>query len=143
MPYTEPQTGPIEGLISLETLRVALLDGIDRRGGADGVFVASRRDGRIKGCVIAVGIDEDDDVVLQVDAENPARLDVIWNDVETICDAERSDAPVFLKHMRLGLVIGALVGAGPDEDGDLVLSFDFVEDVLAAHADELAERASA
>ena len=143
MSDTDPPLGPIEGLITLETLRTALLDGIDRRGGADGVFVASRRDGRIKGCVVAVGIDEDDDVVLQVDAENPARLDVLWNDVETICDAESRDAPVFLKHIRLGLIIGALVGAGPDEAGDLVLSFDFVEDVLALHADELATKATA
>lgn len=143
MPDTDPPLGPIEGLITLETLRTALLDGIDRRGGVEGVFVASRRDGRIKGCVVAVGIDEDDDVVLQVDASSPARLDVLWNDVETICDAERSDTPVFLKHIRLGLVIGALVGAGPDQDGALVLSFDFVEDVLAAHADELAEQVSA
>jgi hypothetical protein len=143
MPDTDPPLGPIEGLITLETLRTALLDGIDRRGGADGVFVASRRDRRIKGCVVAVGIDEDDDVVLQVDASSPVRLDVLWNDVETICDAERSDTPVFLKHIRLGLVIGALVGAGPDQEGDLVLSFDFVEDVLAAHADELAEQVSA
>lgn len=138
MSDTDPPLGPIEGLITLETLRTALLDDIDRRGGADGVFVASRRDGRIKGCVVAVGIDEDDDVVLQVDAENPARLDVLWNDVETVCDAERRDTPVFLKHMRLGLVFGALVGAGPDDDGDLVLSFDFVEDTLALHAAELA-----
>lgn len=143
MPDTDPPLGPIEGLITLETLRTALLDGIDRRGGADGVFVASRRDGEIKGCVVAVGIDEDDDVVLQVDTSSPARLDVLWNDVETICDAERSDTPVFLKHIRLGLVIGALVGAGPDEDGDLVLSFDFVEDTLALHADELATKATA
>lgn len=143
MPRTDQNPGPIEGLISLETLRVALLDGIDHRGGAGGVSVASRRDGRIKGCVVAVGIDEDDDVVLQVDSSSPARLDVLWNDVETICDAERSDTPVFLKYMRLGLVIGALVGAGPDGDGDLVLSFDFVEDTLALHADELAAQASA
>lgn len=143
MSDTDPPLGPIEGLITLETLRTALLDGIDRRGGADGVFVASRRDGRIKGCVVAVGIDEDDDVVLQVDASSPARLDVLWNDVETICDAERHDTPVFLKYMRLGLVFGALVGAGPNQDGDLVLSFDSVKDTLTLHAAELAAMATA
>jgi hypothetical protein len=134
---------PIRGLITVETLRTALLDAMDRRGPAEAVFLASRRDGVVTGTVQGVEIDEDDDVVLIFDDRDPGRIGELWHAVEGLCDETRRQSPVFIRHARLGLIVGGLVGAAPDGDGDLTLEYDFLEDVLAQHADELAEEAAA
>jgi hypothetical protein len=133
-----PNTGPIEGLITLETLRNAIVDAMDRKGPAELAFLVSRRDEDVKGAVTGVEIDEDDDVVLLFDTRGAMRLDRLSIEIEGICDASRRQMPVFIKHLRLGVIAGAVVGAGPDADGDLSLRFDFIEDALAQHADELA-----
>ena len=132
-------TDPIKGLITLETLRTALVDAMDRKGPAEFAFLVSRRDDDVKGAVTGVEIDEDDDVVLLFDTKGAIRLDRLSFEIEALCDASRRDMPVFIKHLRLGVIAGAVVGACPDADGDLSLKFDFIQDALTEHAEELAE----
>lgn len=137
-------TDPIKGLITLETLRTALVDAMDRKGPAEFAFLVSRRDDDVNGAVTGVEIDEDDDVVLLFDTKGAMRLDRLSFEIEALCDdGSRREMPVFIKHLRLGVIAGAVVGAGPDADGDLSLKFDFIQDALAEHAEELAEYALA
>jgi len=139
MTEATPHIEPIEGLITMETLRTALIDAMDRKGPAENVFLASRRDGIVTGSVIGVEIDEDDDVVLLFDDRGPAPIGQIWHAIEGLCDAKRREDVVFIRHARLGVIVGALVRAEPDGDGDLTLAYDFIEDALAELVDELAD----